>query len=367
MAMADYYHTLWVERTASQEEIKQAFRRLAREHHPDVRKDDPTANDRFKEINEAYQALSDPQRRAHYDRYGTLPRGAVEDVTGTGFGPFEDIFDMFFGRRAARPDRDAPEAGADLRVDLELTLEEAFSGVEKIVDLTRLETCPACFGTGAERGSVPEQCPTCGGRGEVRYSQRTVFGAFTQVGTCPTCGGSGTVLKHPCRQCGGNGRVQVKRTVTVAVPAGVDDEMRVRVKGEGEAGVRGGSRGNLYAFIHLRPHKIFQRRGRDLFCSASLTMYQAALGGEIEVPALDGSITRSVSPGTQPGAVLTVKGKGMPDTRGGRGDLHVQLDVRVPTDLSAEERRFLEQLAAQRGEKVVPRKKLSDKMKDILQ
>ena len=175
------------------------------------------------------------------------------------------------------------------------------------------------------------------------------------------------MLKHPCRQCGGNGRVQVKRTVTVAVPAGVDDEMRVRVKGEGEAGVRGGSRGDLYAFIHLRPHKIFQRRGRDLFCSASLTMYQAALGGEIEVPALDGAITRSVSPGTQPGAVLTVKGKGMPDTRGGRGDLHVQLDVRVPTDLSAEERKFLEQLAAQRGEKVVPRKKLSDKMKDILQ
>ncbi len=366
MAIADYYHTLGVDRTASQEEIKQAFRRLAREYHPDVRKDDPTANERFKEINEAYQALSDPERRAHYDRYGTLPRG-IEDGTGTGFGPFEDIFDMFFGRRATRPDRDAPEAGADLRVDLELTLEEAFSGVEKAVDLTRLETCPACFGTGAERGSAPEQCPTCGGRGEVRYSQRTVFGAFTQVGTCPTCGGSGTVLKHPCRQCSGNGRVEVKRSVAVAMPAGVDDGMRVRVKGEGEAGVRTGARGDLYAFIHLRPHKTFQRRGRDLFCSASFTMYQAALGGEIEVPALDGPITRSVPPGTQPGTVLTVKGKGMPDTRGGRGDLYVQVDVRVPTDLSIEERKILEQLAAQRGQKVAPRKKLSEKMKDMLQ
>lgn len=365
--MADYYKTLGVDRNATQDEIKQAFRRLAREHHPDVRKDDPKANERFKEINEAYQALSDPERRAYYDRFGTLPRAGAENVPGSGFGPFEDIFDMFFGRRESRADRDAPGGGADLRYDLELTLEEAYSGVERTIDLTRLETCPSCFGTGAERGSAPEQCSTCGGRGEVRYSQRTVFGAFTQVATCPTCGGSGTVLKHPCRQCRGNGRVEVKKTVTVAVPAGVDDGMRVRVRGEGEAGVRSGPRGDLYVFIGLRPHKIFRRRGGDLFGTVPVTIYQAALGGEIEFPTLDGPITRSIPPGSQPGTVVSVRGKGMPDPRGGRGDLHMQLDVHVPTDLSAEERKLLEQLAALRGLKVPPRKKLSEKVKDILQ
>src|SRR3989442_4494898 len=365
--MPDFYQILGVDHNATQDEIKRAFRQLAREHHPDVRKDDPKANERFKEINEAYQVLSDPQRRAQYDRFGTVQHVPADDVPGGGFGPFDDIFDMFFGRRVAGVDRDAPEAGADLRTDLELSLEEAATGVEKTVEIERLETCPRCFGTGAERGSAPEQCPTCGGRGEVRRSQRTVFGSFTQISTCHTCGGTGTCPHPPWTPGRGGGAGPAKHTAPVKIPPGVDDGMRVRVKGEGEAGVRGGARGDLYAFIHLRPHKIFQRRGRDLFCSAPFTMYQAALGGEIEVPALDGPITRSVPPGTQPGTVLTVKGKGMPDTRGGRGDLHVQLDVRVPTDLSVEERKILEQLAAQRGQKVAPRKKLSDKMKDMLQ
>jgi molecular chaperone DnaJ len=363
--MADYYATLGVDRNATQEDIKQAFRKLAREHHPDVRQDDPKANDRFKEINEAYQALSDPERRAHYDRFGTVPRTSVEDATGS--GPFDDIFDMFFGRRSGRADRDAPEAGADLRVDLELTLEESARGLQKTIEVARLETCPVCFGTGAERGSTPEQCPTCGGRGEVQYAQRTVFGSFTQVATCHTCGGAGTVLKHPCKQCRGNGRVEVKHTVTVTVPAGVDDDMRLRVPGEGEAGLRGGPRGDLYVFIHMRPHQVFQRRGKHLYSTVPVTIYQAALGDEIDLPTLDGPITRAIPPGAQPGAMLTVKGKGMPEPRGGRGDLHVQLDVRVPSDLSDDERKLLEQLAALRGQKVKPpKKKLADKVKDML-
>src|SRR3989449_10081392 len=199
--MPDYYQVLGVDHTATQDEIKRAFRRLAREYHPDVRKDDPKANERFKEINEAYQVLSDPERRAQYDRFGTVQPVPAEDVAGGGFGPFNDIFDMFFGRRSSRVDRDAPEAGADLRYDLELSLEEAATGVEKTIEIERLETCPRCFGTGAERGSAPERCPTCGGRGEVQHSQRTIFGSFTQISTCPSCGGTGTVLRHPGTPC----------------------------------------------------------------------------------------------------------------------------------------------------------------------
>ncbi len=365
--MRDYYEVLGVDRTATADQIKQAFRALAREYHPDVRRDDPKAEERFKEINEAYQVLSNPERRAQYDRYGTVSRGPVADPAETGFGPFEDFFDMFFGRRATRADRDAPERGADLRYDLEVTLEEAASGVEKTIEFSRLETCPSCFGTGAERGSSPERCPTCRGTGEVQYSQRTVFGAFTQIATCQTCGGSGTVLRNPCRQCRGAGRADARKTLTITVPKGVDSGTRLRVTGEGEAGVRSGPRGDLYVVMHLRPHPVFERRGKDLSCTVPLTIYQAALGDDVEIPTLNGPVTHSVPAGVQPGMVLTLKGKGMPDSRG-RGDLHVRLDVRVPTDLSAEERQLLQQLALLGGRAVKPaRRKVSDKVKDLLQ
>lgn len=362
--MRDYYAVLGIGRTASQDEIKQAFRRLAREHHPDVKKDDPQADERFKEINEAYQILSNPEARAQYDRFGTVQPGAMRD---SGFGPFEDIFDMFFGRRG-RTSPDAPERGSDLRYDLELTLEEAASGVEKTIEVARLETCASCFGTGAERGSVPETCGTCRGAGEVRYSQRTVFGSFTQIGPCSTCGGTGKVIRDPCRTCGGSGRAEAVRSLSVKVPAGVDTGMRLRLAGEGESGARGGERGDLYVFIHLQPHPVFERRGRDLFTAVPVSIVQAALGDEVEIPTLDGRVTQAVPPGVQPGARLTLRGKGMPDPRGGRGDLHVRLDVRVPTDLSDAERKALLAFAQLRGEQVKPqRKKLSAKVKDLLQ
>lgn len=364
--MRDFYAVLGVDRNASQDQIKQAFRRLARQNHPDVKKDDPQANDRFKEINEAYQVLGDPVRRAQYDRFGTVqPFGT--DMREGGFGPFEDIFDMFFGRRG-RVDRDAPERGADLRYDLELTLEETATGVEKTIEIERLDTCPSCFGTGAERGSVPEECSTCRGAGEVRYSQRTVFGSFTQIGTCNTCGGTGKVIRNPCRKCSGSGRAATQRTLSVKVPAGVDNGIRLRMAGEGEGGSRGGERGDLYVFIHVRPHPIFERRGRDLHSSIPISITQATLGDEVQVPTLDGPVTQVVPSGVQPGTVLTVKGKGMPDPRGGRGDLLVRLDVRVPTDLTDEERKALLEFARQRGEQVKPqRKKLSSKVKELLQ
>ena len=367
--MRDYYEILGMDRNASQEEIKRAFRRLARESHPDVKKNDPQADDRFKEINEAYQILSDPARRAQYDRFGTVqPHPPADDLRDVGFGPFEDIVEMFFGRRPTRAEREAPERGGDLRYDLEVTLEEAAAGVEKEIDVQRLDTCPSCFGTGAERGSAPETCPTCRGAGEVRYAQRTMFGSFTQITPCNTCGGAGTVLRNPCKQCRGSGRAEVRRTLTVNVPPGVDEATRLRLAGEGEAGARGGGRGNLYVFVHLRPHPVFERRGRDLRCAILISMTQAALGDEVDVPTLDGPLPHVVPAGTQPGAVLTLRGKGMPDPRGGRGDLHVRLDVRVPTDLSSEERRLLMQLAKLRGEQIKPqRKKLSDKVKELLQ
>jgi molecular chaperone DnaJ len=355
-----------VDRAASQEEIKQAFRRLAREHHPDVKQHDPQADERFKEINEAYQVLGDPERRAQYDRFGTVgPAGGMRE---TGFGPFDDIFDMFFGRRA-RPSPNAPERGSDLRYDLELTLEEAASGVEKTVEVARLETCASCFGTGAERGSAPETCRTCRGAGEVRYSQRTVFGSFTQIGTCSTCGGTGKVIRDPCRTCGGSGRAEAVRSLSVKVPPGVDEGMRLRLAGEGESGERGGERGDLYVVIHLRPHPVFERRGRDLFASVPISVVQAALGDEVQIPTLDGPVAQAVPAGVQPGAQLTLRGKGMPGPRGGRGDLHVRLDVRVPTGLSEAERKALLAFAQLRGEtvKAQRRKKLSDKVKDLLQ
>ncbi len=369
-ATRDYYEILNVDRTATQEDIKRAFRRLARENHPDVKKDDPQANERFKEINEAYQILSDPDRRAQYDRYGTVqPFARADDLRDSGFGPFDDIFDMFFGRRPSRSDREEPQRGADLRYDLEITLEEAASGVEREIEVERLDTCPSCFGTGAERGSAPETCPTCRGAGEVHYSQQTIFGSFTQIGTCRTCGGSGTVLRHPCKQCRGSGRIEARRTLTVKVPPGVDNENRLRLAGEGEGGARGGQPGDLYVFLHVRPHRIFGRRGRDLYCTLPISMTQAALGDEVQMPTLDGPLTYPIPAGSQPGTTVTIRGKGMPDPRGGgRGDLHVQLDVRVPASLSAEEQRVLVQFAKLRGEQIKPqKKKLTDKVKELLQ
>lgn len=357
----DYYDILGVPRTASQEEIKRAFRQLAREHHPDVNQD-PRADERFKEINEAYQVLSDPERRAQYDRGGRVFGGAGP-AGGSPFGGtgFDDLFDMFFGgafgQERARAGEPGPERGSDLRVPLEITLEEAAHGAEKTIRVEREETCPACFGTGAEKGSAPEPCPACDGAGQVRYSRRTAFGAFTQIATCPQCGGAGRILRRPCRECRGTGRARLEREITVTVPAGVEDGTRLRLNGEGDAGMRGGERGDLYVDLHVAPHRVFERRGRDLHCEVPISMVQAALGDEIEVPTLDGPAPAAVAAGTQPGATLTLRGKGMPGLRGGRGDLVVHLRVVIPESLTKEQARLLAQFGRLRGEQVKPGKK----------
>jgi molecular chaperone DnaJ len=384
MATRDLYEVLGVDRRATQDDIKQAYRRLAREHHPDIRQDDPHATDRFKEINEAYSVLSDPAKRSQYDRFGqvTGDRGPF----GGAPSPFDDLFDMFFGARptGARSDRQGPERGADLRYDLTITLEDVAAGLEKPVTVHRLETCSSCFGTGAERGSKPETCPACRGTGEARVTQRTIFGVMTQIGPCGQCGGTGTYVADPCKECRGSGRLEVSREVTVKIPAGIEDGMSLRLNGEGEAGARGGERGDLYVVIHVAPHKVFARRGRDLIGDVELSMTQAALGAEIRIDGLEGPEVVTVPQGTQPGEVLTVRGRGLPDLRGGRGDLHVSARVAIPKRLSAEQRALLEALSEQLGESRGRetgrdasgratragrrgRRAILDKMKDLLQ
>lgn len=355
----DYYETLGVQRDASQDEIKRAYRRLAREHHPDVcasGKDEAEA--RFKEINEAYQVLSDSEKREVYDRYGH--RG-VDQTYGEGFGGFTDfggfgdIFDMFFGggARTSGQSRPAEERGNDLRYDVELTLEEAATGVEHKARFARMEACETCGGSGAQPGTRPETCSVCHGAGQVRQQQQSFFGTQIRITTCPRCHGEGRIIGAPCQKCGGQGRV--RRTVerTLDIPAGVDSGMRIRLPGEGDAGPHGGPRGDLYVIMHIRRHEFFERRGSDLWCEVPVSFVLAALGGVIEVKTIEGSAELEVSPGTQPGEVYTLRGKGMPDPGGrGRGDQNVVLRVVVPSDLNSEQKELLRQLADSMGDKI---------------
>ncbi len=371
MPRRDYYETLGVPRSASPDEIKRAFRQLAREHHPDV-SSDPKADERFKQINEAYQVLSDPERRALYDRTGRVsPRTRSGDRSPFGGGPFDDLFDVFFGgpfgEARTRGGEPGPERGSDLRIVLEVTLEEVAGGGERTIKIEREETCPACFGTGAEKGSAPETCPTCRGAGQVRYSRHTPFGSFTQIATCSHCRGTGKIVKRPCRDCGGIGRARMPREITVTVPAGVENATRLRLQGEGEAGMRGGGRGDLYIDIHIAPHPAFERRGQDLHCETPISMAQAALGDEIEITALEGSARMTVPEGAQPGSTVTLRGKGLPDLRGGRGDLIVHLRVVVPESLTPEQAHLLLEFSRLRGERITPSKKtLLHKLRDRL-
>jgi molecular chaperone DnaJ len=366
----DYYEVLGVQRGATDQELKQAYRRLAIKYHPDKNPGDKEAEERFKEIAEAYQVLSSPDLRARYDRYGHAGVGASAGAGagfGQGFPGFEDILsDLFgfgdiFGARTGR--RGGARRGSDLRYDIELTLEEAAAGLKTKIRVPRLESCDVCRGSGAAEGSAPVRCTTCAGSGQVRYQQ----GFFSVSRTCSACRGTGKIIRDACRACRGEGRIEREKMLEIKIPAGVDTGSRLRVTGEGEAGEQSGPSGDLYVVVHVKEHDYFERRDANLYCSVPVSFAQAALGVETTVRTLDGPETLRVPEGTQTGRVFRLKGKGMPVLGGrGRGDQYVAVSVVTPTNLSREQRRLLEELS-----KLEPKdgdhedRGIIDKVKDI--
>ena len=353
MTKRDYYEVLGVAKDAGEEEIKKAYRKLAVKYHPDKNPGDKTAEEKFKELGEAYEVLCDSHKRAAYDQYG---HAAFDRRAGGGFGraggfhdPFEifrevfgggSIFEDLFG--GAQHDPSGPQRGDDLRYDMEITFEEAARGCEKEITVTKPERCEACQGTGAEAGSRARTCPTCGGRGQVITSR----GIFSIAQTCPQCQGAGRIIDRPCKTCRGQGRHEKTGKIKLRIPAGVDTGSRLRSLGNGEAGWRGGPAGDLYVVLHVRPHEIFQRDGDDLLCEVPVSFVQAALGADIEVPTLDGKAAIRVPAGTQSGTLFRLKGKGVKNIQGyGYGDLHVRLNVEIPTHLSADQKAKLQEFA----------------------
>jgi molecular chaperone DnaJ len=357
MAKRDYYEILDVSRDADADEIKKSYRKLAVKYHPDKNPGDHTAEERFKELGEAYEALSDPQKRAAYDQYGHAAFDARQRAARGfgGAGGFHDPFDIFkevFGGGSASifesifgggGERSGPQRGDDLRYDLEISLEEAATGCEREISVSKLDRCETCGGLGAEKGSAVKVCSTCGGRGQVMMSR----GIFSIAQTCPHCKGNGRILEKPCKSCHGEGRQERTSKIKLKIPPGVDSGTRLRSSGNGEAGFRGGLQGDLYVILHVKAHEIFQRDGDDLHCEVPVSFVQAALGAEIEVPTLEGKAAIKIPAGTQPGAAFRVKGKGVKNLQGyGNGDLHARIQVEVPTRLSQEQKAKLSEFAA---------------------
>jgi len=344
MAKRDYYEVLGVNRDASDEELKKSYRRLAMKHHPDRNPDNPKAEEAFKEAKEAYEVLTDPNKRAAYDQYGHAGVDPSTGAAGGGFSGFADAFgdifgDIFGGGRG----RSNVYRGADLRYNLEITLEEAARGTETKIRIPALEECETCHGTGAKPGTQPVSCPTCGGHGQVRMQQ----GFFSIQQTCPKCHGSGKVVPTPCATCHGAGRVKKHKTLAVKIPAGVDEGDRIRLSGEGEAGVNGGPPGDLYVVIHIRQHPVFTRDHNDLHCEMPISITTAALGGEIEIPTLDGSAKIKIPPETQTGRIFRLRSKGIKGVRSAQhGDLLCHVVVETPVNLTARQKELLEELEA---------------------
>lgn len=364
MTQRDYYEVLGVSKNASSDELKSAFRKLARQYHPDVNKE-ADAEEKFKEINEAYAVLSDEQKRAAYDRFGHAgvrgPNGQPD--FSVDFTDFADIFgDLFgfggFGRSSSRS-RNAPRRGADMQYHLDLTFEEAVFGAEKEISISRDEPCNRCHGSGAEPGTSPTRCSTCNGSGEVRQVRQTILGSMVQVTTCPTCKGQGETISTPCRTCQGRGLERQTRTKVVSIPAGVDTGTQIRLAGEGQPGTNGGPNGNLYIAIQVKPHKYFRRQENDILLNLNINIAQATLGADVQVPTVDGPVeTLRIPGGTQPGKVLRIKGKGVPRLRSnGRGDQLVLINVEIPTNITSDQRRIFEELAESLGSEVRPQER----------
>jgi molecular chaperone DnaJ len=359
-AKPDYYEVLGVPRNASEQEVKSAYRKLALKYHPDRNGGDKNAEERFKEAAEAYSVLGDPEKRQRYDTYGHAGLGAPGGFDPSVFSDFGDILGDFFGfadvfgRR-----RGGPRRGADLRYNLELTFEEAAFGTETHIQIPRTESCETCGGSGSAPGTQPVTCNACGGRGQVTFQQ----GFFSVARTCGRCRGTGRIITSECKDCGGNGQIQAERKLQIKIPAGVDTGSQLRITGEGESGAAGGPPGDLYVVVRTQDHPFFRRDGASLYCEVPITVAQAALGGHLDVPTLDGGRTKVTVPeGTQTGAVLRVRGQGVPHLGAkGRGDLHVVVRVAVPTKLSSEQRKLFEQLA-----KTLPTPEIRDKERSVV-
>lgn len=364
--MKDYYEILGVPRNATQEEIKKAYRKLVRQYHPDLNKDNPEAERKFREINEAYEVLSDPEKRAKYDQYGRVdgdfrppPGGGFDFDFGRGFDfgfdPFEDIFERFFGGGFRRRTEDlGPRRGADLEMPLEITLEEAFRGGEKEISVPRWKICSTCGGTGAAPGTSPRTCPYCHGTGRMEERRSSIFGEFISVRTCSHCGGKGTVIDRICPSCSGSGRVREWRRIVVSIPRGVETGTRLRIAGEGELGERGGPPGDLFLVINVKPHPLFERRGRDLYYKLKLSFPELVLGTTLEVPTIDGDKAElKIPPGTQIGEVFKIPKRGMPNLDGkGRGNMFVEVTMEIPSKLTERQKDLLREFAKESGIKL---------------
>lgn len=368
----DYYEVLGVEKTASADEMKKAYRKLAKQYHPDLHPGDKEAEEKFKELSEAYEVLSDPQKKANYDQFGhDGPQGFGGGAGGFGgFGGFDDIGDIFgsfFGGGRSSARRNGPVRGRDIEVVEVISFEEAAFGVTREIKYSHIENCPDCGGSGAKKGTSPETCSNCGGSGQVRSVQRTPFGQFQTTQPCSVCGGSGKIIKEKCSTCDGKGKVRRKVTETVNIPAGIDDGQTISVGGKGDAGSRGGASGDLYVTIHIRPHNIFERQGTSVLCSVPITFVQAALGGEIDVPTIHGKVKMTIPEGTQPGTEFRLKGKGIPSLRTKvNGDQYVTIIVEVPKNLTSEQKDTLEKFAEQLSDKNYnKKKKFTEKLKDF--
>lgn len=355
MSKRDYYEVLGVSKSASKDEIKKAYRKLSKQYHPDINKE-PDAADKFKEIAEAYDVLSDDQKKAHYDQFGhTDPNQGFGGFGGQdfgGFGGFEDIFSTFFGGGGGRRrDPNAPRQGADLQYTMTLSFEEAAFGKETEIEIPREETCDTCHGSGAKPGTKVDTCSNCGGSGQINVEQNTAFGRIVNRRTCNVCRGTGKQIPNKCSTCGGDGKVKKRKKIQVKVPAGIDDGQQLRVSGQGEPGVNGGPAGDLYVVFHVRDHEFFERDGDDIYCEMPITFAQAALGDEIEVPTLHGKVKLKIPAGTQTGTRFRLKGKGISNVRGyGQGDQHVVVLVVTPKKLTEKQKQLLREFSEISGQ-----------------